>query len=754
MSGMMMNGLIMDGAPTGLTPAGMTFTPNVPGLISASIIGPSLNGTVAGAGIPQASLTAQDQEAVRNAKIATIVNVLAPRLGWVSQSGMERASKRVKLEYMWEDDAPTMVGAVDKSRQRTISIAGDGVLVEVQFRGDVVQEVSLGYPEHGAGVGGFAAEGSAVLKEALRGTDEETSYVALDNFTRDLEALARMDKLSGRGVSAFDAVDGIRVTLDRIWEHEVKRIRESQGGQQVSEEEAERVVLCRGSGRPRMHAGRRIGLSLQYWMSRHRVTPEDRHHRQDEMDVEQEEDVRSGIEDDREIHALIIECEAQASEVFPSVRVSTEWISATVFAPAMEPFVGSPNSTPPFPSRLDWEDPPLTYLDDAPAQTVTSDNPLDASTLPSTLPPLRFVAQLSAPLILPLQVAMQVLSSVGAPIPPEILQQQQVQNTYELLLLLDLLQPGTLYTDTFTKEFTGCTLSGVEKRIRHSYTLFPLQPVLGYKLTEVTFSHPRQLIDILPVLRQWTLVGQMIRRCFTAPLPHGRGSGASAMGSDGDNRSKRENRDSAFHEQTTVGRAVKEEDMIPDDDEDSDSNSDEEYETLEEELASMVAPQKPRNSITSSSSGAAAPSNQARGHKPSKMQSSLPIDISLSIPVSTEGPPTLRVIYPSSSFSSPFDDDDDDDNSNNDSQQQQQPQPFSFSFSVLGSGVIDVEHVSHAGRGLLAKMSDDGRKKEIVRTALEISEDIGTTVACLCASLPLPPPPPPPSLPSNDAMER
>lgn len=687
-AGLMMGGLAMDGVPTGLTPAGLGFTPFMPGMGSSPRPGTALNGATAGATIPQPAIMAQDQEVARTAKIATMITMLSRRVGWVSQSGLERAAKRVKLEYMWEDDLPTAVGAVDQSKERTLSIAGNGVLVEVCFTGDVVQGVSLSYPEHGPGVGDFAARGAAVLKRGLQGTGQEGGFVGIESFVRDLEVLARMDKLSGGGVSAFDAVDGIRTALERIWAIEIQETRKKTGGRATDEEDLEREVLCRQSGRPRMHAGTRVGLSIEYWMARHKVTPIRQEQSPDHMDVDKNENQEATAQNE-EPQSLMIECEGQSPDVYPPIRVSTNWISSVISSSADQL---SQTSHPSLqaPAVWDWQDPGPTHLSQAATEHHQSDDHLATISSLPVLPSIRFIAKLSTPLILPLQIAMHLLSILKAPPSQESLQQQQ-QSTYETLLFTDILPPGAFPSDPFVKDNLTFAPNGEEKSVRHAFTLFSLQTVLAFKLTELPFSHPRQIVDLLPILRQWTLVGQILRRSYTASASAG--MQVNSHRTDKVYQNGQQNGNSAG---VDIG-------CQPDDSGSDGDDSDEEFETVDEELAAMLAPNRSAR-------------GQGNGTRSKPGTAVLPIDISLEIPV-FPGSPSFHIIYPSTDGDT---------------------QPSHFSFEVLGNGIINVTDVAHAGpprevnrEGLDGKGKDGDKIKEVVNTVLAVTEDIGLTVEYL-----------------------
>ena len=124
-------------------------------------------------------------------------------------------------------------------------------------------------------------------------------------------------------------------------------------------------------------------------------------------------------------------------------------------------------------------------------------------------PNVRFVARLEPPIVTPLQVAADIYQSVGAPLTQESFQ----PTTYESLLFEDttVLQGQR----TSTKLVTSYDTSGAPTTHKHRYTLFSHQPDYGRIIDSIPFSHPRQLIAVLPLLRQWALTNSILRRSFT-----------------------------------------------------------------------------------------------------------------------------------------------------------------------------------------------------------------------------------------------
>lgn len=483
----------MDGAgeKTGLTPAAM-------GLGDLGIVGAAqvaVNGLGAGLGIGGM----RDQEEERRRKTEAIVSMLATRWGRSCPEGIERAAKRVGLECLWEEGRG---GA-----KSTLSVAGNGVLVELAFTGEEVQDVTLEFTASGQEVGKGAPEGAKVLKKDLNG-QEKDGYVFLDAFVRDLEVLARMDKLAEGGISCFDAVDGVRAALGRIFEWEMGKKRDV-SGPESNNEMLNRDILCRGNGRPKMHTRGRLGLAVQYWMDRSLVPPEMRE--LEAMDIDQG---IPNVEDKSDIYSAIIECEASASSLYPSIRVSESWVEDSVEGHT----VNESNPLTMQQSQIDWQEPPPTLLTPPQpsgdnAMSLTSQDPL----LQERPPNVRFVAHFEPPIVMPLQVAIDIHQFVGAPLAQEALQ----STTYESLIFADTSLAPTVHDQRIvTKTVTSYNSFDEPTNRKHQYTLFLTQPEYGHVIESIPFSHPRQIIELLPILRQWVLLGSLLRRSFVSdPVP-------------------------------------------------------------------------------------------------------------------------------------------------------------------------------------------------------------------------------------------
>lgn len=461
------------GLGLGFTPRGTGFTP-----VAMQMTGS--NGGI------NSILAAQDQEEERKRRIEAVATVIAGRWGFVSQEGVERCAKKLGLDALWEDG---MGGG-----KRMLTIAGTAMLLEVEFGADEVMGCVLSFPGSGEHVGARATGGAEVLRRDLRGE----GYVRLEAFVENMEILGRMDRLGGEKISCFDATDGVFRSLERLWRWETEA--EKQRGKEAVDAE----VMCRRSGRPRMHTRGRVGLALQYWMERRLVFGEEKE--ADEMDIDDKE--VSEVDGEADIWSAIIECEASSAELYPSIRVSDAWVSQAVEkpTPAQASDILGNDST------IDWQDPSPTFLhpDEQGDRAAT----VAGSTLlqQPKQPDVRFVAKFEPPVVVPLQTALQIHSSVGSAIPQEMI----LSTTYESLLFADTdVQTPATEPRTMEKTITSYdSASDTTASHVHKYSLFPQQQDWARAITHLPFSHPRQIVAVLPILRQWALTGSILRRAF------------------------------------------------------------------------------------------------------------------------------------------------------------------------------------------------------------------------------------------------
>lgn len=472
------------GDRTGLTPSGMGL-----GDFGLAVTGSSgVSGLRGGLGIGMNGFRNQEEEKKR--KIETIVSDIGTRWGRVCPEGVERAAKRIGLECLWEEGRG---GA-----KRTLSIAGNDVLVDVEFVGEEVQGVHLELAASGQEVGKRAPEGAEVLKKDLSGGEDGSAF--LDAFVANLEKLARLDKLAEGGVSCFDAIEGLRSALERVFEWQLGKKRE-QGRRGIDNILLERQVLCQGTGRPKIHTRARVGLAVQYWTDRKLLPPKG--HEPGTMDIDT---TLENPEDDVKIYSAVLECETLAGALYPPIRVSNDWISESIEKSTTSDLDQSESHEP----KIDWQEPPPTILKSSDeSSTIDAQDPL----LQERTPNVRFVARFEPPIVVPLQTAINIHQAVGSPLLQDAIQ----STTYEALLFADTTPSAD--QRTATKTVTAYGDSGNAKERMHQYTLFPTQSDYGHVMHSIPFAHPRQIIELLPTLRQWALLGSLLRRSLAPESP-------------------------------------------------------------------------------------------------------------------------------------------------------------------------------------------------------------------------------------------
>ncbi len=477
--------MLMDGhfgfpvGGTGLTPRGVGLTP----------VGMQITASQGGI---SAIVAAQDQEEERKRRTEAIVGMMSTRWGFVSQEGVERCATRLGLACLWEE-------GMGQERKRTLTIAGDGVLVDVEFRGEGVRGVVLQFEGSRESVVAGAGTAGEVLGRDLKG-EGEVGYVILDPFVGNLERLAGMDRLGGPEVNCFDAVDGIYKSLEKLyhWESNGRKPEKSKlGDNDFNVAEA----ICRQNGRPMVHTRGRVGLALQYWAERRLISGN--RSTGDDMDVDTMEPAEDL--DESKVWSAIIECEASPAELFPPIRISDAWVSEDIAKPISTANTMDHHS-------IDWLDPPPTFLSPKSPTNEIGPLELDRNAQPRT-PDVRFVAKFEPPVIVPMQTAIQMHTSVGSP----LLQESLLPTTYESLVFSDIDGQNSLSAgpQSLKKTITSYDPSNDTSSLhKHKSTLFTQPSDYARAITELPFSHPRQITALLPFLRQWALTASILRHSF------------------------------------------------------------------------------------------------------------------------------------------------------------------------------------------------------------------------------------------------
>ncbi|KXT15226.1 hypothetical protein AC579_1374 [Pseudocercospora musae] len=427
----------------------------------------------------------EDEE--RRLKMRSVLNTIGQRKGRSCEESIARVASRVGLDISIDD------GNLSKVGSRTIAMAGSSkVLVDVELQNHAASEVKVSL----MGSEALMAQQEAASKVLLQDLAVPNGILLnahLGKFAENLNKLATLDKLSTEvygGVDCFEAITGIYTSLKKLYELEkdaVKTLKKFSVSE--ADRRAEKEVLCKRSGRPSVHEGGKIGLSLAYWSTESETTDED----DTAMDVDGDEGIDQANEDAKGTWSLDIEVEKSPAGLYPSMRLSDGWLPEFFELPSSESGQDIP-----------WQEPPPTYI-----INPASDKNDAMAVEPQRLPDLRFIAKFDPPLVVPLQTAMNILNVIGAQ-PPST----SIFPAYHYAVLnvppIKHASPQDIRAEKKVLSLHGSD----EVETTHSYNLDLSQIPLSMKLERLPFSHPRQLIELLPTLRQWASTGSLLHGSF------------------------------------------------------------------------------------------------------------------------------------------------------------------------------------------------------------------------------------------------
>ncbi|KAF2020953.1 hypothetical protein BU24DRAFT_416615 [Aaosphaeria arxii CBS 175.79] len=522
-------------APRSVPPMVNFDSPAALGLLTEGGVGMGISMSGLGLGMTASALGRADEEE-RRRRLESIISMLKKKPGRVSEEGIMRLCKQENLEVMPEGPPHSRV---------LLLLIGDEAMCEVPVRfGEVVVEevkLAVNSDRHN-----YSETGSTVLRNSLRPLPGTTKInLTLDRFSNNLEKLLRMDKLSAPkqgGVSCYQAIFGVYESLKKLFEHEKKMaLTLLDANSSHASHQAEREVLCKKSGRPRINAGTCLGVSLEYWMDRRHIIPPPGQQAssspkgKDAMDIDSER-AQAYPEDQNpetnKIYSLTIECESSPSSMYSPIRISDAWISD-----AIEKAPGTSdtdiNNLLLNQPTLDWLEPPPTYL--PPPESGDDHDAMNIDAAPGRLPNIRFVAKFYPPLTVPLSVYVSMLQSVGLEVP-----HADIRATTYVGLVLRPGDPdpgltGTAGETTQEIKSTRTVLtfddSGAEKHTTHTNSLYVPKIEYSRTIDALPFQHPRQLIEILPILRQYAFTTSLLQNTFGAnDTKEGKHPSKSALG--------------------------------------------------------------------------------------------------------------------------------------------------------------------------------------------------------------------------------
>jgi hypothetical protein len=430
----------------------------------------------------------------RRKRLEAVVNTLKKAPVRLSTEGMEILAQRQGMESLLDP-----AHGFRKDGTRDCTIAGETIAVDIKFSGNVVEGVEISIPGSSEATEKHLHTAAHILQNNLSiGSQTSPLLVSLDKFSKNLEKLAKIDKLNAAANSpnfnCFEAISGVYTSLKKLYDRErelaLVLINASKSHRELR---AERETMCKRSGRPQMNGHDKIGLSIDYWM--------DKRH----SFVSKATEKHPG----QHVYSIGIDCDSMTTVEHVPVRISNNWISdENAKQPEHPDDIYGP--------VIDWQEPAPTYLADG-DHTFPDPMSLDgATTQEGRLPNIRFVAKLEPPLAVPLQVAANILAATGSQ-----RDQEGFDGLYHSLVLGNKeVDPMALYSNEEeirnTKQVALESKSGKTRSFQeHNNCLMPKTVVLGKMLDEIPFSHPKQIVQILPILRQWVVIGTLIRESFS-----------------------------------------------------------------------------------------------------------------------------------------------------------------------------------------------------------------------------------------------
>lgn len=460
-----------------------------------------------------------DDEKIR--RLHRILSILKESKGRVSDAGLERLVRSVGLEFMWEEG-----GGGDKSK--TLIIAGSALSIDIVMANNIVEKVTLSFPESSDAISRHVEQAGRILLDDLKlGPNESPLTKKLDRFAVNLERLAVLDKLSViPGFNCHEAIAGIYDCLERLHQWDMSKLRADPAMAGRNEERLLTTALCSRNGRPGMHKRDKVGLTLDYWKEQHLVPPP----------ASASTALREHVEATERAWSMWIGCAPLIAMGYQPARVSDAWLSPAVEKHAS--MVGEDHLLMTASQLFDWQDPPNTVIPgDGGDQQQQKTDGMDVDNGGNTgrLPAVVFSAEFDPPVVMTLQDWEHIQQIAQAPL------SEFLHSTYDSLMFPvpensqhDPTEPRSI---TRLKEVavfpplpSDATGAAAEPtKALHRNSLFIYKPVYGRTLSSVPFSHPSQLVEMLPRLRQYAFLSTLLERSF-GPV----GAASAAPAGDGD----------------------------------------------------------------------------------------------------------------------------------------------------------------------------------------------------------------------------
>ncbi|KAM5352459.1 hypothetical protein ACJ41O_005182 [Fusarium nematophilum] len=423
-------------------------------------------------------------------RLESIIDILNEKKGLVSEAGLERLAQRIGLDCLSEEH-----NAPDGRKQKTLVIAGSAIQLDIVLDNNIVENISLAFPESAPSVTKHVDRASQILLKDLQLLPDQSPLTkTLDKFAANLERLATLDKLSIiPGLDCHEALAGIYVSLERLHQWDMAKMREEPGMNGKPDGALTVAAMCTRHGYPTMHSRDRVGLALQYWKSLRLIQPTN--------------DKLAAFSENREkVWSLLIGCAPAEGMAHLPVRVSEDWISGDVVKaePVMDP--KKPN--------LDWQEPDNVVLPPSEENKDAGMEMLQPDLSTARIPQVIFTVTFNPPVILPQNDWMRLYAFANVNPPPIFGYPPTFDSLFFPIPPGSAQDPSELRTISRRRDVRVYDREQKSTVKPHRNTLFIYKQIYSQVVTEMPFSHPRQLIDMLPLLRQYAFIATLLENSF------------------------------------------------------------------------------------------------------------------------------------------------------------------------------------------------------------------------------------------------
>lgn len=383
----------------------------------------------------------------------------------ISRQHIQQLAKTHGFDEVLDDDNLTIAG------QKFVDLE----IVFDRIQENKVNKVSLRLNAPDQEEGTYQESASRVLTDNLKlDVHPKLPWHDLTDFSANLAYLSQLEHVDTTS-SCFQVVDNLYDAFQRIWTEEKKRMKWRHDVHH----------LCQSNtGQPRKDANGRLGVSSTYWTRGHKFFAKE------EAKVLTEEK-----EGDDWCATFSIE------PGLPSIPVSQKWLAedaltSTVRAEDIFQDIAI--------DKPSWQHPELSPQ----IKPLPSGDSMDldqAASAPKEMLNVHFKCQLVPEVLLPLSIA-QMMNERAQVVD---LQQEQLSTFQQSVLTQN--DAFVVTGDRWTKTQHSFNKSGQYEERQHSYMLYTNGQAWVHPIRKLSFSHPQQYAEALPILRQYALVNTLLQ---------------------------------------------------------------------------------------------------------------------------------------------------------------------------------------------------------------------------------------------------